>query len=119
MADKVTIVRSEKSSFTLKLRDSAGDPFDISAYDKYKVCIPADDGSVVEITEVANGNNSIVVLDGNAILGRLIVTINQVDTALLLEEERQDLQLVLDVAASAAPKIAVFKNVLTVLGNIC
>ena len=118
MADKVTIIQGENATFTIKLRDADGDPFDISGFDKYKVCLPATDGEVM-ISEVANLNGSIITVDGNPILGKLSVQLKAADTLLLLEEERMDIDLELDVAASAAPRRAKFKNVLTVLSSLC
>jgi len=118
MADKVTIIQGENSSFTVKLRDGNGDPFDVTAFDKFKICLQGANAPI-EITEVANVNGSIVTLGGNSILGLLTVQIKSQDTLLLLEEERMDIDLELNNAATPNPRRAKFKNVLTVLSSLC
>lgn len=119
MADKVTVIQGENIVFTIKLRDSEGDPFSLASFNKYKVCLPGADGTPIEVTEVANANGSIVTVDGNNILGRLQVQLTAVDTALLLVEERTDIDLEIDNAGSPAPRKAKFRNVLTVLDSLC
>jgi len=120
MSDKVTIIQGENAVFTIKLRDSEGDPIDLTPYDKYKVCLPTDtSGGSLDVSEVANGNGSIVTVDGDNLLGKLQIQIKAADTLSLLEEERMSIDLELDNAGTPAPKRAKFQNVLTVLSSLC
>jgi len=116
---KVEIYKGGNSVFTIRIKDEDGEPFDLTPYDKYSVCLPNTDGTTLTITEVAGANGSVVALLGNAILGKLQVTVKKLDAADLEEDERMDLDLVLDNASSPDPKAKRFKNVLTVIPTRC
>lgn len=116
---KIKIIQGENAVFTIKLRDELGDAVDLTPYDKYSVCLPAADGSVITISEVANANASIATVDGSPIKGFLKVQVKLGDTALLLVEDRMTIDLLLDNAGSPDPKKAQFANVLTVLSSLC
>jgi hypothetical protein len=119
MAKKALITQGENAVFTIKLRDEEGDPFDLTAYDKFSVCMPKSDGDTLEVTEVANANGSIVTVLGDALLGKLQVAVKSGDTSDLLADERLDIGVKIDVAASPDPRIKTLKNVLTVEENPC
>ena len=116
----VKIIQGENAEFTIKLRDENCDPYDLTNFSKFKVCMQgASDGTVVEITETPNANDSKVELLGNAVLGKLKVTLDALDTVLLNPAERADIDLEIDSAAGDNPKRTRFEAALTVLESMC
>jgi hypothetical protein len=113
------VVQGETSILTLKLRTECGDPYDLSSFDKYKACFALDAGGALELTEVANGNGSIVELLGVAQEGKLKITINSVDTALLKDGAKQDIGLELDNATTPSPLRKNLKDILIVEQSLC
>lgn len=116
--NKVKIIQGENAVFTIKLRDEAGDPFDLTPYDKFKVCLPTPSGAVT-ISEIANANGSIVTVDGISELGKLKVQVKAADSLQLTVDERMNIDLELDNAGTPDPRKARFENVLTVLTSLC
>jgi hypothetical protein len=115
----INVTQGENKVFTVKLRDANGDPFDLTSFTKYKVCLPLTGGVKLEVTEVANANGSVVALLGNAILGKIEVTLNFNDTASLNEGERQDIGIVLNNAGDTDPRSKNAEAVLNVSAAVC
>jgi len=114
----IDIVQGENSTFDIKLRDSEGDPFDLTNFDEYTVCLPLTSGTL-SLTQVANANGSLIALSGNALLGKLNVSVNSVDTTLLKVADRQDIGLELNNNGTPNPRRQKFAGVLNVTATIC
>jgi len=110
----ITITKGEKAVFDIKLRDELGDPYDLTNFDQFTVCLPKGSGSSLEITEVQNANGSVVAkITGKTYQG-LTVTVGADDTSELEEEQRLSISVELDNAATPNPKRIVLKNALNV-----
>jgi len=114
----VLITRGEKVSYLIRLRDESGDPVDLNAYDEFKVCHEGDDGSAVVASQTAVGD-TVVVVDGDPLIGRLKVTLSEASTALLKVDELQDIDIELDNSGSPGARRRRLKRVLTVEDSIC
>src|SRR3990172_4159356 len=115
----IEITKGEDAVFTIKLRNEFNDPFNLTNYDKFQVCLPKTDGSFLNITDVANINGSVVEIIGDPLLGKLQVTVDEVDTATLRVDERVDVDIELDNLAMPSPRRKRLKNVLTVVSSVC
>ena len=115
--EAITIVQGETIVFTLKLRKANGDPYDLTNFDKYKVCFKGADGSVVSVDQA--GVDSKVEVLSSPLLGLLQVTLDKTFTATLYPDDRQHIHLEIDNAATPAPKRAVYEGVLTVKEFLC
>lgn len=114
----VRLVQGENAEFTIKLRDSVGDPFDLTNFNKFKICLPGLNGKI-EISEVANANLSIAAITGDDILGKILVTLKAADTLLLSIGERQDIGLIIDNAGTPNPRAKNFDGSLSVEASPC
>lgn len=113
----LTITIGEKAIGELKLRDIEGDPFDMSAYDKFTVCIPSGQGQGIEITEVQNANGSIVSkITGETYQG-LNLTVGKEDTKLLTASDRTYLDIELDNTAGTITKRQRIENALIIVDS--
>lgn len=110
----ITITVGEKAQFEIKLRDIYGDPYDLSGFDKFKVCIPVGQGSGLTVSETPNANGSVVAkITGKTYQG-LNVTLAAADTTGLEVEDRLYIDIELDNAGTPNPKRQRFKNALNV-----
>ena len=114
----VTVVQGQQKVFKVRLRTADDDPYDLTAFTKYKVCLPLSSGTL-EITEVANGNGSVVALSGAAEAGILEVTLNFNDSANLKVGERQDIGVQIDNAGETNPQPIPGAGLLNVKAAIC
>jgi hypothetical protein len=114
----ITITKGEKAVFTIKLRDKDGDPFPLTAFDRFKVAMPIGSGAGVEITQTANSSGSVVAVDGNPLLGKLSIVMNKADTAKLLAEDRLPVDVELDNSVTPNPKRQRFTNALNVVETV-
>jgi len=114
----VNITRGENKTFTITIRDQDGDPFDLTNFDQYKVCLPLT-ATHLDITEIANANGSVTTLLGSAVLGKIQVYVNYVDTALLKIGERQDIGVLLNNSTTPNPRGQTNTGVLNVKAAIC
>ena len=99
----VTIIKGEQKSFAITLTNSDGTPFDLTPYDKYRVCIAIISGEV-SISEVPLASGSVVALQGDPLLGTLSVLMEPAETNQLNEGSRQTIDVEVDIAASPAPR---------------
>ena len=116
----IRIIKGGTKEFFVELFDEDDRPFDLTAFDEFKVCFP-NDGSPVEVSEVANANGSVVALEGNALLGVLKVTLNGVDSATLEVDERTPLDIELNKSGGGAdvPIRERFDNAVNVIDSSC
>lgn len=114
----INITQGQTKVFTIKLRDKDGDPYDISGFDQFKVCLPQNGGGALDITEVANANGS-VVTDVSGLATKLQVTVNYLDSETLQIGERQDIGLVLNNSGTPNPTPQNFPGELNVKASIC
>jgi len=110
----ITITKGEKAVFDIKLRDELGDPYDMSGFDEYKVCLPTGSGGTLEITQNQNANGSVVSSISGETYQGLNVTVGSTDSATLTEEDRLSISVELNNAATPNPKRAVLRNALNV-----
>lgn len=110
----VRIVKGENATLTIKLRDSEGDPIDLTPYNKFKVCLPTVGSSPLEITETPNTAGSSISVSGNVLLGKLVVNVKAADSETLNAMERQDIDLELNNSVTPNPRRARFKGILNV-----
>lgn len=114
----ISIIKGEQKSFVINLTNSDGAPFDLTPYDKYRVCIATNTGEV-SISEVALASGSVVNVQGDPILGMLTVLMQPAETSQLKEGSRQTIDVEVDIAASPAPRRSRIKESLTVDGFTC
>jgi len=115
----ITIDRGEKKIFEIDFRLKTGRPFDLTGFDRFKVCLPIGSGSKVELTDVANANGSIVEILGNAILGILKVTVGPDDTLKLVADQRLYIDVEIDKSATPGPIRERFLDALNVTESVC
>ena len=116
----INITQGENKTFTVTVRDQDGNPFDLTTFTKFKVCLLLVDGATyLEVTEVANANGSVVAILGNPILGKLQVTLNFNDTASLFVGTGLDVGLVLNNAGETDPRPKRGEGVLNVYEAVC
>lgn len=119
MSQKVAqIIKGEKAEFTIKLLDSNDDPYDLTSFDEFKVCLLKDDKSILEITDVASGD-SVVAVDGSSVKGKLLVTIDAADTALLKADDDADVDGLINNATTPNPKGFHIPKGLQVIETLC
>jgi hypothetical protein len=76
------VTQGEYVELTLKLIDpQTTRPFDLTGYNRFKVCIPSESGHV-EITHTANANGSVVAINGDEILGEILAKFYPTDSTL-------------------------------------
>jgi hypothetical protein len=114
MDTMVRIVKGENATFTIRLRDQDGDPFDLTPFDQFRVCLPGIGETPVQVTETVNVSGSVAAVAGNPILGKITVTVKAPDTGVLGFGERQDVDLELNNATTPNPRRTRFKAVLNV-----
>jgi len=115
----IKITQGENKTFTITLRDKDGNPFDLSNFSKFKVCLPLENDAKLTLTELINGNGSIVAILGSPLLGKLEVTVNFLDTLNLKPGANQDIGVVLDNAGNTDPRPKNGLGVLTVEDAVC
>ena len=115
---QIRINKGEKKQFEIHLRKENGDPFDLTGYDKFRVALPKGSGQALTVTQVANGNGSVVAVLGSATLGVLQVTVGRLDTAALVAGDRLSIDLEIDVTATPAPRRERFVDSLAVIDNL-
>ena len=114
----VRIVQGENATFDIKLRDCDGDPFDISGFDLYKVCLTNADNSILEVSETVNANGSVVTAPAG-LATILRVAVNSADTAGLKIGDRLPVGVVLDNSGTPNPRARKFENALVVEASPC
>lgn len=113
-------VKGGKLEFEIALVDENGRPVDTTVYDAFKVCVKLTASTALEISQVANGNGSVMTKVGAPEIGVFKVQINPVDTAGLLVAERQDIDFEMKETADATNIIrTVFKDRLSVFKTSC
>ena len=114
----VTIIKGELKTFAIKLTDQDANPFDLTNYDLYRVCIAIPSGEV-SISETALPSGSVVVIVGDPILGTLEVKMQPAETSLLQTGTRQTIDVEVDRSADPGPRRSRIKEVLTVESFTC
>jgi hypothetical protein len=103
------ITQGEYVELTLKLIDpQTSRPFDLTGYNRFKVCIPSESGHV-EITHTANGNGSVVAINGDEILGEILAKFYPTDSALFKTDT--ELNVSLEIYKSADSPIKPLRKV--------
>ena len=116
---QVNINRGSDKQFNIKLFDQDGNPFNLTNYVQFQICIKISASNTLTISETANANGSTVDKDTPNELGRLLVDIKAADVATLRVMEGQDIDLKIAKAAGAEPRTFHFNNVLNVFDNLC
>jgi hypothetical protein len=88
----IEIIKGEKKDFVIIISAPGGARFDFTAYDQYKVCLPASTGNL-ELTQTPNANGSSVVLNGSPDKGELLVTVNPADSETLKIGKHQEINV--------------------------
>ena len=114
----INITKGETKVFTVKVRDQNGDPFDLTNFDKFKVCLPNIAGTQ-DVTEVASANGSVTAISGSPLLGKIQVTLNYLDTTNLSEGTGQNIGLVVDNAMTPNPRPKNTDGALNVYPAVC
>ena len=113
----LTITIGEKFTGELKLRDVDGDPFDMSPYDKFKVCIPTGGGGGLVISETQNANGSVLSkITGKTYQG-LNIVIGKDDSKGLTEYDRTYIDVELDNAGGTITKRQRIDNAVVIDGS--
>jgi len=113
-------VRGGLLEFEIGLVDEQGAAVDTTSYDEFRICIKIDSSTKLEVSEVANGNGSIMSKQGSAEKGVFDVVINPADTLLLKAKERQNIDFEMSEAADPNNvRREVFKDRLTILESSC
>lgn len=116
----VVITVGEKAEFDIFLeKESFPRCVDLTTFDKFKVCLPTEEGTPLEITEIVNANGSIVAKISGGTYGQLKVTLGVVDTNLLKVEFGQDIDIEWDIDASPGPKRKRLHKALNVEDSNC
>lgn len=105
----IEITQGEYVELTLKLIDpQTSRPFDLTGYNRFKVCIPSDSGHV-EITHTANANGSIVEKSANDLLGEIIAKFYPTDSNLFKTDS--ELNVALEIYKSTDSPIKPLRKV--------
>ena len=111
---RIDITRGEKAVFSIFLENTTFPRSkDLSGFSKFKVCLTTSSGFLI-ITEVANGEGSIVAPVDSGNYGELEVTVFPVDSETLNDGFGQDIDVEWDVTAGTAPNRKKLKKVLNV-----
>lgn len=114
----VTIIKGEFKTFAIKLTDQNGDPFDLTNYDLYKVCIAITSGEV-SVSETPLASGSVVTVTGDPVLGTLEVKMQPDETSQLVAGSRQTIDVEVDKSLTPSPRRSRIKEVLTVEDFTC
>lgn len=91
----VEIVQGEDKIFTVDVKKSDGDAFDLTGFTDLTAEFKLAAGGALSLTTAANGNGS-VVTSPNPTCGRIQVSIDKVDTALLESGDSQDIEIIIE-----------------------
>lgn len=94
-------VKGGKIEFEIAIVDEDGRAVDTTVYDAFRVGIRIDSSTSLVITQVANGNGSIMTKVGVGAKGVFKILINPADSLLLDALERQDISF--EMSESADP----------------
>jgi len=109
------ISQGETVTFDVDIRQSNGRPFDITGFDKFKICFAG-----LEITETVNANGSIVTIGGvDGRDGILTVLAKAAETKDLTPDERIPLDWEIDVAATPDPIRKRIPDAINIIENDC
>ena len=115
------ITQGEYVELTLKLIDpQTTRPFDLTGYNRFKVCIPSDSGHI-EITHTANANGSVVEISGDEILGEILAKFYPTDSALFKTDTELNVSLEIykTTDSPAKPLRKVFQRAIFVIAFDC
>ncbi len=114
----VEVIQGEDKKLVIKLRDSAGDPFDLTPYvggapDDIVFCVKKSDDSKLELKLSTSG---VTVL--SAVLGKIQVDISDTDTAALASGPLGfEIELIMNTGADK--DIVQFVDALSVVERVC
>lgn len=108
---KIKIIQGESVSFTVRMRESGGDPLDLTSIDDIHVCFKRLDGTNLVI-DLASG----VTVTG-ATIGKFEVEISAAQSAELRPTENADLEFTFDFPSGTRKKI--FERSLTIIKAKC
>ena len=96
----IEVTQGEEIIITIKLdNEDTGRPFDLTGYDEFKVCLPAEDGTSVEITETAV-SGAVVEVIADPLLGEIQATFSAASGLSSLIKTEDELELSLEIAKS-------------------
>lgn len=113
---KLNIVQGEDKEITVRLTLESGDPYDLTGITAISAEFPASAGGCVTITGVSPFNAAPIVIETPATSGKLTITLNDTQTA-LLASGTSHFELILE--KSSDKKIVQFKNSINVLERLC
>lgn len=86
------IVQGSDRTLKLTIRESNGDPLDLTAVTEITACFKKPDGTFLQVT-LSGGRVSVV---GNPLLGKIEVSLTDVDTAAIEAGVKVDFKVLLD-----------------------
>lgn len=115
--DRKKIYKGSDRDVNVTIRDQNGDPFDLTNITHITACFDAADGTKVQFTLA----DTEIAINGNAVLGKLIITMSDTKTALLEAGERVDFEVILDegVHPTGIRKYAQFKQLIDIIETGC
>jgi len=109
----IVITQGEKAEFDVFLKNENGRPFDLTSFNTFKVCL--DTGGVsLTVTQVANGNGSVVSKVSPDVLGNLRVVVGPVDCETLKVGDLTDIGIELDNSVTPNKKRLIIEKGLLV-----
>ena len=109
----IVITQGEKAEFDIFLKNENGRPFDLTAFNTFKVVLDKD-GTNLTLTQVANGNGSVVAKISPDVLGNLRVTVGPTDSNTLKLGELTNLGIELDNSSTPNKKRLIIEKGLLV-----
>jgi len=115
MSDKTTIIQGEKIVLELSIINEVDKtPFDLTDADEIDFCIKDVDGNILTKKLTVGG----VAIDGDPLLGKILVTLDIVDTKLLKAEDNQSFDVEIN-KSTGEHRISKFDRALSVEKRIC
>jgi len=112
----IEITQGADEDFFIRLTQADGDPIDLADVTAASVCFEAE-GSQLEVSLVATPNGSVITKEAPESIGKLKVSLDDLDTLTL--KARVDKDLELSATISGKKRIILFKQAHTVIAKIC
>lgn len=111
------IIQGSDRTLNLTIRDSNGDPFDLTLITEITVCFKKEDETFHNVT-LGGGKISIT---GNALLGKIAVALTDADTLLIAAGIKVDFKVILDTGAhpGGTRRVVRFDQQIDVLTGDC
>lgn len=107
-SNQVTIIKGEDRTINLGIRQSNGQPYDLTSVTAIKLELENQDGTIIDLT-LADGEIAVT----TAVAGLLSLTITDTQSALLKAGNSMDMQI--SITKAGLVRKALFSGLLTVL----